>query len=68
MNQRASWSMFVGGLATFITSLGEFFSTHNSWQEMQTPTEVGHMFIMFGSLLFALGGALGINLHSKKDK
>lgn len=67
INQKVAWSLFVGGLATFLTSIGEFLSAHNSWAEMGTPKEVGHILIISGSLCVALFGALGANLPREQN-
>lgn len=67
MNQKLAWSTFAGGLSTFLMSLGEFLSSHNSWAEMGTPKEVAHIVVMSASLIITIVGALGANLPRDKN-
>lgn len=67
MNQKLSIGVFFTGLASFLTSLAEFFSTHQTWQSMSTPTEVSHIVFMTASFCMIIAGALGINLPRDKD-
>lgn len=67
MNQKLSISLFCTGLTTFITSLYELLSKHNSWSEMSTPGEVGHIMLITGSFIVAILGALGTQMPRDKN-
>lgn len=67
MNQKLSLSLFFSGLATFLMSLGEFFAQHNSWHDMSTPSEIGHIMIITASFVITIVGALGTQLPRDKN-
>lgn len=67
MNQKLSLGMFFGGLGTFLTSLGEFISQHDSWQEMSGTHEVGSIMMITGAFVITIVGALGVQLPRKKN-
>lgn len=68
MNQKLALSVFFSGLTTFLMSLGEFFSSHQTWQSMSTPNEIGHVIIMTATFCMTVAGALGINLPRDKNQ
>ncbi len=68
MNQKLSLSLFFGGLAAFLTSLGEFFSSHQTWTSMSAPSEVGHIILMTATFCMTVAGALGTQLPRKKNE
>lgn len=67
MNQKLSLSLFFGGLAAFLTSLGEFFSAHETWHSMSAPNEVGHIILMTATFCMTVAGALGTQLPRNKN-
>jgi hypothetical protein len=67
MNQKLAIGMFFGGLGTFLMSLGEFFSAHQTWSSMSTPNEVAHIMVITGSFCITVAGALGTNLPRNKN-
>jgi hypothetical protein len=67
MNQKLALSMFFGGLGTFLMSLAEFFSTHNSWHDMSSPAEIAHVMILTGAFCTTVAGALGTQLPRDKN-
>lgn len=67
MNQKLSIGLLFGGLATFLTTLGEFVSSHNTWRELSGPHEIGTIAIITGSFIFTIFGALGTKLPRKKN-
>lgn len=62
MNQKLSWSIFIGGLATFLTSIGDLLVVHHTWEDLLTPIEVGHLLLIGGSFCITLMGALNVQL------
>ena len=68
MNQKLSLALLVGGLATFLTSLAEVFSSHQSWHEMSSPSEVAHIMVLTATFCMVIAGALGTNLPRNKDE
>lgn len=68
MSQKFAYASFLTGLATFLTSLGEFFSTHSSWSEMAAPKEIGHIIVMLASLVITIVGALNVELRGNDIK
>jgi hypothetical protein len=68
MNQKLSISMFAGGLATFLTSLGELLTNHQTWHELSSPHEIASVMIITGSFIFTVIGALGTKLPRANDQ
>lgn len=62
MSQKTSIIIFLSGLVTFLSSLAEFFATHDSWQSLGTPNEVAHIIVMVVTFLTAVVGALSIQM------
>lgn len=62
MNQKLSISLLMGGLGTFLTSLGELIGNHSSWVELSTPHEISSIMILTGSFILTIVGALGTKL------
>lgn len=67
MNQKLSLGLFFSGLATFLTSLGEFLSSHDNWQSLSAPSEVGYIMLITSSFVITVVGALGTSLPRKKN-
>lgn len=67
MNQKLALSMFFGGLGTFLTSLAEFFSSHQTWHDMSSPVEIAHVMILTGTFCITIAGALGTKLPRNKN-
>lgn len=68
MNQKLAIGLLVGGLATFLTSLAEFFSTHTTWSSMSAPNEIAHIITMTATFCMIVAGALGTQLPRDKDQ
>ncbi len=69
MNQKLSLSLFFSGLATFLSSIGEVLSHYQSWNQMTTPNEIGHIIIITASFIMTVVGALGTQLpRSNKNE
>lgn len=67
MNQKLSIGLFVGGLATFLTSLGNFIGEHDTWQSVLAPSEVGHIMLMTATFCMTIAGALGTHVRFSKN-
>lgn len=68
MNQKLALSLFFGGLATFLSSLGELLSMHKSWTELSAPNEIGHITLITASFCMVIAGALGVQLPREGRK
>lgn len=66
--QKVCIVLIIIGTGGFFFSLGEFFKMHQTWSELSGPSEVGHLLVLIGTFITALGGALryewNINLGS----
>ena len=68
MNQKLALVMFFGGLGTFLTSLSEFFSSHQTWASMSAPAEMAHIVFMTATFCMTIAGALGVKLPRDKNE
>ncbi len=63
MNQKFSYSMFAGGLSTFLGLSTEMLSQHNEWAYLySTPLGFVHALILGVAFAVTILGALGIQL------
>jgi hypothetical protein len=67
MNQKLAIALFFGGLAAFLSGLGEFFSSHETWQSLSTPMSIGHIMYLTSTFCMTIAGALGTQLPRSKN-
>jgi uncharacterized membrane protein YgdD (TMEM256/DUF423 family) len=68
MTQRSALIMFLTGTITFLGSLAEFFTSHETWVSMTTPQDIAHVLFMIVTFLMTISGALSYQLPRDSTK
>jgi hypothetical protein len=68
MTQRSALIMFLTGTITFLGSLAEFFTGHDTWASMSGPQDIAHVLFMIVTFLMTISGALSYQLPRDSSK
>ena len=56
--------MFFSGISIFLMSIGEFLTQHDTWTDLTSPSDAGHLLLITGSFVATIVGALGTSIRT----